>query len=162
MATNQYAADLIGKGIVRRASGNWSENGGWSRGENDGTTYSYQRGKNKGHQSGSQSGGGVTYSDTGSASYSINSGGSHGRQEGESSSWSRGRTTGTSRGESGGWNSGGGWSEQMDYLVPPSFFASGLRKGGPENDFLVDGVLVQGGRRFRASGGHSLFITFQQ
>ena len=162
VATNQYAADLIGKGIVRRASGNWSENGGWSRGENDGTTYSYQRGKNKGRQSGSQSGGGVTYSDTGSASYSINSGGSHGRQEGESSSWSRGQTTGTSRGESGGWNSGGGWSEQMDYLVPPSFFASGLRKGGPENDFLVDGVLVQGGRRFRASGGHSLFVTFQQ
>jgi hypothetical protein len=60
---------------------------------------------------------------------------------------------------------GPSWSyhEHIDHCVEPGFFASGLRKGGPDNGCLVDAVLFQAGRRFRANGGrHFTFVTFDQ
>lgn len=160
--TNQYAAELIGKALQRRASGNWSSNSGWSEGESYSVGRSRQYGENDGSSWGGGSTSSVTYTDDGKASYSLGSSSQRGGQRGSNRSWGRNTSQGVNSGVSGGWNEGGGWSEQMDYLVPPAFFASGLRKGGPANDFLVDGVLVQGGRRFRASNGHALFVTFQQ
>jgi hypothetical protein len=160
--TNNYASDLVGKGIVRRANGNWSANQGWSEGGNSSYGTSYQRSESTGRNWGGGSTGSATFSDAGQASYSVGSSSQRGEQQGKSRSWGRNRSQGESWGQSGGHSSGGGWSEQMDHLLPASYFASGLRKGGPANRCLVDAVLVQGGRRFIASGGHSLKITFQQ
>lgn len=160
--TNQYAADLIGKRLQARASGNWSSNEGWSEGRNEGRSSTYQRGKSEGSSWGSSSNGSVTYSDQGNVSYTVGGGSNRGGQEGTNSSWSGGRNSGTSSGVSGGFSRGGGWSEQMDYLVPPDAFASQLRKGGPSNDFMVDGIVVQGGRRFEQTGSNWLHCVFQQ
>ncbi len=161
-ATNQYASELIGKALQRRASGNWSKSDGWSSGESTSVGVSYQRGESAGRSWGGGSSTNATFSDNGQTSYSVGGSSQAGGQEGKSKSWGRSRSRGESRGRNGGRSVGGGWQEQMDYLVPAAYFAWGLRKGGPENGCLVDAVLVQGGRRFRASGGHSLPVTFQQ
>lgn len=160
--TNHYASDLIGKSLQRRDSSSWSVNDGWSRGENDSTGWSDQKGVSDARNWGRNSNGSATYSDTGQTSYNFGIGRSSGGQKGTSRSWSRSRTSGTSEGTNGGKSQGGGWSEQMDYTVPPAAFASKLRKGGQSDDWLVDAVIVQGGRRFARSGEHWLHCTFHQ
>lgn len=55
----------------------------------------------------------------------------------------------------------GGFSEVMEYEVAPRVFTT-LRKGGPANAGLVEGIVFQGGRRFRPSGRSWLKATFQQ
>lgn len=52
-------------------------------------------------------------------------------------------------------------SEQMHYKCPPIEFTY-LRKGGKENDLLVDAIVFQGGRRWKASGDTFLKTTFKQ
>lgn len=56
---------------------------------------------------------------------------------------------------------GGGVSEQMEHEVPPRRFTT-LRKGGVANGGLVDAIVFQGGRRFKANGKTWLPVTFQQ
>lgn len=52
------------------------------------------------------------------------------------------------------------WSQQWHPEVPPDTFV-GLAKGGPDNGFLVEAVLSQGGRRF-STGRTWLRVAFPQ
>ncbi len=54
-----------------------------------------------------------------------------------------------------------GVSETIDFEVQPRAFTT-LRKGGPANDWMVDGYLFQGGRRFRGSGRTWMKVAFSQ
>jgi hypothetical protein len=159
--TNQYASDLIGKNLQRRASSNWSVNEGWQQGENASGGWSYQTGESTGRNWGMTSSFGTSQGSQGISSTSS-TGMSKGSQEGTSRSRTWSRNHGTSEGVSGGSSSGGGWSEQMDYTVPPAAFASKLRKGGQSDGWQVDAVIVQGGRRFARTDAHWLPCTFQQ
>ena len=160
-ATNQYASDLIGKGIVRRNTVNWSSNHGHS----DGQSWSYnsntQIGESEGRSWGSQSSFGSSYGANGS-SWSYSGGSNSGRNEGRT--WSRSAGDGYSytEGSNYGSSNGGGWTEVIDYIVEPRAFATQLRKGGPDNMGLVDAIIVQGGRKFNGTGAHWLPSTFQQ
>lgn len=55
----------------------------------------------------------------------------------------------------------GGFSEAYELTLQPSAF-SGLRTGGPENARLVDAIVFQSGKRFKAGGRNWLPVTFQQ
>lgn len=55
----------------------------------------------------------------------------------------------------------GGFSEVMEAEVEPRAFTR-LRTGGPENDWVVDGIVFQNGRVFRASGRSWLPVSFNQ
>jgi type IV secretory pathway TraG/TraD family ATPase VirD4 len=57
--------------------------------------------------------------------------------------------------------SNAGVSEQMDFEVQPRRFTT-LRRGGPANGWEVDGIVFQGGRRFRATGKTWMPVTFKQ
>ncbi len=54
-----------------------------------------------------------------------------------------------------------GVSESMEFEVQPRVFTT-LRKGGPANGWLVDGIVFQGGRRFSRSGKTWLKVSFSQ
>jgi type IV secretory pathway TraG/TraD family ATPase VirD4 len=54
-----------------------------------------------------------------------------------------------------------GVSEQIDFEVQPRRFTT-LRKGGPANRWEVDGIIFQGGRRFRQTGKTWMPVTFRQ
>ena len=56
-------------------------------------------------------------------------------------------------------NSGG--SDSLEFEVLPQTFTM-LRKGGADNGLKVDGIVFQGGRRWRATGKNYLRVTFQQ
>lgn len=56
---------------------------------------------------------------------------------------------------------GAGFSEVMDYEVQPKAFTT-LRKGGPDNGLLVDGLFYQGGRTWKATGKTYLPVVFEQ
>lgn len=156
--TNQWAADTIGKAMQRRHSANWSASESQQYSEGYNGNWSVQSGKSWGSNSGST--GSVSASDNGSASYSY--GLSSGSQKGGSKSRSRGGgwNAGTSDGHSD--SRGGGWSEQMDYLIQPADFASGLRQGGPRNDFVVSGILLQANRVFSRTGCCWTPVAFKQ
>lgn len=191
--TNQLAADMIGKDVQRRFSGNWSSNSGTQQSENRGTSWGFNRSRqqseswssNWGRQygesvgrhwganssSGSSSGAGGSSS---SSSFGSSSGGNSGsnwsRSTGGGYSFSDSTGSGENYGEnystgtsfSQGHSNGGGWSEQMDYIVQTRVFAANLRKGGKPDKRKVDGIVVQGGRRFKTTGAHWLPVTFKQ
>lgn len=50
--------------------------------------------------------------------------------------------------------------ELLDQVIPYEFTI--LATGGPRNDFIVEGIVHQGGRRFDASGTNFLKIAFPQ
>ena len=54
-----------------------------------------------------------------------------------------------------------GDSEMLEYEVIPRTFTT-LRKGGYENDCIVEGIVFQGGRIWEASGGSFLRVGFNQ
>jgi type IV secretory pathway TraG/TraD family ATPase VirD4 len=54
-----------------------------------------------------------------------------------------------------------GCSEAYEFELQPSVFSS-LRTGGPANRGVIDAVVFQSGRRFRAAGKTWLPVTFQQ
>jgi hypothetical protein len=58
-------------------------------------------------------------------------------------------------------NHSGGVSETVDFEVQPRVFTT-LRKGGPANQWDVDGIVFQGGRRFQASKKTWLRTAFSQ
>lgn len=159
--TNQYAAELIGKTPQRRESANWSVNEGRQQGTSSSTNRGWQYGRNRGTNAGSNSSFGYSSGPNGGTSTSS-FGSSAGSQRGYSRSWSWGVGSSDSASASTGISDGGGWSEQMDYTVPPMAFAAKLRKGGAAAGGIVDAVIVQGGRRFEATGQHWLHCTFRQ
>lgn len=161
-ATNNYAADLIGKTLQRRASQNWSVNAGEQTSVGSGTNWSDQHGTSAGRNWGSNTSYGATSGGFGQSSGTSSSGSSRGRQTGTSQSWSSGGSHTTGSSSSQGSSEGGGWSEQLDHMVPPVAFAAHLRKGGQGDGLLVDAVIVQGGRRFASSGMHWLHTVFHQ
>ncbi len=57
-------------------------------------------------------------------------------------------------------NTGGG-GEVVQYKILPAEFTT-LRKGGPENDFQVSGVVFQGGRIWKATNDTYLTSVFEQ
>ncbi len=159
--TNQYASSLIGRGIQRRRSGN----------ETKGS--SIQKGKTSGR------------SDSGT--YTLGGNESHGAQRGfsgfimgtnpnQSTNWGAGsnQSLGNQHGSSSGYTSSDGinesmtdgYSECMDNLLEPNWFSSGLRTGGPKNNFEVDALIFQAGAKFeRPMAGVSdnvLLATFKQ
>ncbi len=52
-------------------------------------------------------------------------------------------------------------SEHLEYTVLPREFTN-LATGGPKNDFIVEGIVHQGGRIFNCSGANALCSTFKQ
>ena len=60
-----------------------------------------------------------------------------------------------------GSQSSGGFSEAYEFTLQPSAFSE-LRTGGPENARLVDAIVFQSGKRFKAGGRNWLPVTFQQ
>lgn len=144
--TNQYAADLIGKRLQLRRTTNESVGSNYSRGMNYGENSSQ----------GTSSGGGSTYSSGpggSSSGYSSNSG--------TTSSYgsAHGQNVGSGSNESSSW----GTTEQMDYLLEPSYFASHLKNGGPRNGNLVSAVWFKAGGRFHATEGDNVIrTTFKQ
>jgi hypothetical protein len=156
---------------------NWGEQSGVSRGESWGSNWGDQIGESTGRNWGTNSSHGSS-SSGGGTSYSSSHGSSAGGSTGTSRSWSRGGSygvnSGTSHSVSSGGNfsnglsvshgssQGGGWSEHVEYSVQPRVFAAELRKGGKADRYLVDGVMVQGGRRFARTGAHWLPCTFKQ
>ena len=105
--TNQWAADLIGKGIQLRNTQGGSANTSWSKSVGSGTN------------SGSNSG--------------ESFGGLHGSSSAGSS---RGRSDNRSSGRSGGEGESWSAQEQMDYVIQPAFFTT-LRKSGGTVDALL-------------------------
>lgn len=57
--------------------------------------------------------------------------------------------------------SSAGFSEQLEFEVAPRRFTT-LRTGGPANDWEVDAIVFQGGKRFSATGKTWLPVTFRQ
>ena len=136
-ATNQWAAQLIGRETVWRA--NYSSNEGWSsgdsRGWNSGDSTSWQVGGSRGAD--------------GTVSVTSSSGG--GFSQGVNQSWSRGRSGGTSQGV----------QEQLDHAIQPEEFGRSFKTGGRRSGYKVSGVVMQAGRRF-ASGRNWLRVEFDQ
>lgn len=160
--TNRYASDLIGKTLQERGTANWSTNAGSQESTSTGKSWGFQYGENEGSNWGRNSSWGSSTGTGNSSSSTSSSGVTSGRQQGKSRSWTSGGSSTNGLTSSHGASEGGGWSEQMDDAVPPVAFASALRKGGQSDQGLVDAVIVQGGRRFEATGAHWLHCTFRQ
>ena len=61
-----------------------------------------------------------------------------------------------------GSQSSGGFSEQMEYEIPPTYWHTNLRTGGVANNFEVDGLLFCPAMCFKATGRNYLPVTFLQ
>jgi hypothetical protein len=166
--TNQWAADTIGRAIQRRSNRNWSASETEQSSASTSSSWSDQtsdsRGTSWGHNSGSsysvstaplgQQGGG--------GSYGISSGDNYGGNSSRSRSQSQGGGSSQSESLSRGNTEGAGWSEQMDYMIQPAFFANGLRQGGSRNNRLVTGILLQANRDFSRTGTCWTQVAFRQ
>lgn len=147
--TNEWASQTIGKAVQRRASFN----------ENSGTNTSYGYNSGLGMNEGTNSGwGGSSGRSSGPGGTSSNSG----------SSWNAGYSDGNSRNRGrnhgGGTNQGTSWgySEAMDWVVEPGFFARGLKTGGPANGYRVSALWCQVARKFPSTGMPFMEVEFQQ
>lgn len=116
-ATNQWAADTIGKEVQYRHTLNQGTNTGTSTSESDSRSW----GTNWGHSSSQQGG-------------SSSSGGNRGGSFSVSHSHNQGQSRGV------------GLNETIDYAIQPAFFTSGLRTGGKANHYMVDAVLYHPAR----------------
>jgi type IV secretory pathway TraG/TraD family ATPase VirD4 len=74
-------------------------------------------------------------------------------------SWVLGSNASVSLGGQG--TASGGVSESRRYVVEPSEFVR-LRKGGEENNFLVEGIAFRSGRPFEATGTNHIRVRFPQ
>lgn len=95
----------------------------------------------------------------GSSAYGGSSGGQVGQ---DSSNWNYGRNWGINSSTSESVTHGSSYQETIDYIIQPAFFASGLRTGGKQNGYFVDGVLFQGGKVWRHTNSPWLQCTFKQ
>src|ERR1041385_3084180 len=156
--TNQWAADTIGRAIQLRANRSWSDNESSQYGVSTNENWSTQTGESRGTNWGRNSG--TSYSVSapplgqqgGGGSFSMSSGRNDGGNR--SRSWSESQSSGwsESRSHTRGSSEGAGWSEQMDYMIQPAFFANGLRQGGARNKHVVTGILLQANRDFSRTG----------
>lgn len=140
--TNQFAAQLIGRGVHRRMSGS----------ESEGRNSSYSMNEGGGSSAGTSLNHGRSYSDAGS-SYSSGAGSS----STQSTSWGESIGGGASQ------NRTHGWSEQMDNLIEPNFFTYGLKTGGKPHRGLVSALWFKAGASFAsADGGNHMVVAFRQ
>jgi type IV secretory pathway TraG/TraD family ATPase VirD4 len=156
--TNEWATELIGKETVWRQS--FGQNVGWSQDENESHSQGQSTSRNIGVNAGAGKSWNTTASKDNNWSYSIGYNRNVGSSSGDSYSDERGMSRGRSQGQSGGRTYG--MSEERDYAVEPSDFATDLLTGGPSFNNLVTGVMVLPGRRFRRNGKHWMQITFPQ
>lgn len=141
--TNQFAAQLIGRGLHRRASGS----------ESEGHSSNYGMNQGGGSSSGTSFNSGSSHSDMGGGSRSSG----WGRSSTHSTSWGENISRGTSQ------NRTQGWSEQMDYLIEPNFFTYGLRTGGKPHKGIVTGLWFKAGASFAsADGNNHMVVAFKQ
>ena len=140
--TNRWAADTIGRSLVRRANFTQGMSSGYSTGMNAGESSNW--GSNSSYGSSSDGRGG---------SSSNSSGGSN---------FGRGDNTGRNRGRNTGESTSSGFSEAMDYEIEPADFSRHLLTGGPANRRTVTGVWFQAGKVFRASNRNYLHTSFRQ
>ena len=143
--TNEWLSRKIGKAVQRRATFNENEGTNESFGANIGEGTSWNRG----------------VQDEGFFSFPNplrprNDGWNGSGSEGGGDNWGRNRGHGSNRGTN--W----GYSEVVDDIIPPGFFARALKTGGPSNRNRVSAVWYQAGRRFSAAGGPALMVEFQQ
>ena len=59
-------------------------------------------------------------------------------------------------------NSGQSTSGYLDYEIPPDYFATQLRTGGPRNKGKVDAIVIRTGRNWKSTGRHWLKAEFTQ
>lgn len=143
--TNEWMARKIGKSVQRRGTFSASEGTNTSYGLNmgEGTNYSHQVRPNRfGAPLGGFAMNEPIWAPNGS--------------QGGGDNWGRNQSTGSNYGTS------QGWSEQVDWIIEPGFFARELKTGGPANGNRVSAVWWQSGRRFAGSGGNALFVEFRQ
>lgn len=143
--TNRWASESIGQGVVLRASENWGSSHGGNSGYSTGSQIGVSSGDNNSF-GGTHAGAGSHYNWTSSSNRTQNSGWNRSEQYG--STWSV--------------NNGGSWSEQKDFRLDPSVFATGLRSGGREHRGRVDAIWVQAGRRFALTDDIFTPVTFLQ
>lgn len=144
----------------------YGESSGTSYGENASVGASDTRGTSTNEQKNNGWGGGWSSSSqpgggTWNNHYNYGRGSGSGTSESQGTSRSRGSNWGENRGASNdrSWNRG--VNEVIDYALQPGEF-SRLRKGGPENRLLVDGIVFQGGRVWRHSHSTWLPCVFLQ
>lgn len=143
--TNEWFSRRIGKSVQRRATFNENEGSNESYGSSIGEGTSWNRNvENEG------------FFDFKSLFQTRNDGWNGVGSEGGGDNWGRNRGHGSSRGTS--W----GYSEVVDDIIPPGFFARALKTGGPANCNRVSAVWWQAGRRFAASGGPALLVEYEQ
>jgi hypothetical protein len=144
--TNEFASKLLGRNLQWRATQGRSAGTNTSRGLTEGSNEN--RGSSSGHGSASSYGPGP-----GGGNNSHNSGSNTGSGE----NW--GKNVGQGSNESTSWSQ----AQQMDNLVEPRFFASGLLTGGPANGNKVTALWFKAGARFAAAGGdNAMVVTFDQ
>lgn len=151
--TNAWAAELIGKTSVWRAS--FGQNRGWSEGTTDGRSYgaSFSDSRGESHSDGTSWNTGIdTNSHGGNRSSGTNDSRSYGKSYNLSEGWSQGVSGGSNR----------GMQEHWDYAVHPQEFATDLQTGGPAHGGVVTGVVVLPGRRFQRNGKHWMTVGFPQ
>lgn len=147
--TNEWFARKLGKTVHQRASFN----------ESHGTNSNYGANMGYGSHDGTNASWGTSSSySTGpnGGSYSSGSNSGSGRSSGTSDNFGRNRGHGSNHGTS------HGWSEQVDWVLEPGFFARALKTGGPANGNRVSAVWYQAGRCFAASGGNSILVEMAQ
>lgn len=134
--TNEFASNLIGRGLHRRR--NYSEGQGFNQ--------SY----------GMNSGAGSSRTHDSTYSYGLNTT-QEIRNRNSSSHWGDNRGYGSSS------NNTEGYSEVMDYLIEPAVFGKELRSGGPANDNIVTAIWYSAGGNFKATkGANVVFPAFRQ
>jgi hypothetical protein len=74
--------------------------------------------------------------------------------------WQQDRSLSFSQQEK-GFNFSNSVGQKLEFVVQPREF-SGLLKGGPANDFLVEAIVHQGGKRFNTGGLNALLTVFRQ
>lgn len=168
--TNQWAADLIGKGVQYRRTftegDRFGVSDGTSYGENENVGLGETRGSNTNRQKNSGWGGGWSSTSApggGSSNHHYNYGRSRGDGTNESRSVNRGRgwNWGRNRGTSFDHSTSKGVNEVIDYQLQPAEFTR-LRKGGSAHGMQVEAVIFQGGRVWRRSRSTWLPCVFSQ
>lgn len=144
--TNEWFAKKLGRRAHRRYSGSQGQGGGDNFGLNMG----------EGTNWGNNTSFGTSWSSGSGSSGSRGGNSSSGTSQGGSDNWGRSRGTNSS------WNSSQSWSEQMDWVIEPGFFAHGLLTGGPANRRRVTAIWMRAGHTFAATGSNFLMVEYQQ
>jgi len=140
--TQEWAADSIGEA----EKGRWSEN--FSRNENIGTA----KGINKNY--GTNDGLNAHAHNAGLVEGGIGGGRNYGNNYGEAKNENQNIGQGVNEGLS--------KNIVIERELLPSFFGAGLRMGGKENSFIVDGVAIRAGKAWEHSNKRFLVCSFEQ